>query len=445
MSQGLIWTQALILLTEALLLGAFAVRALVGPFAEGRVTRSALGALALLLPIWLWVQASEMVGSAVGLSGLWLVLSETRVGHMALVRAALWLIVAVSPRRVAGPVAGLAVAAHGLAGHAAASGDIMLLGAAMAHRLVASVWIGGLLPLFLALRNGDAPAVAQRFTRLGLICVAVLGVTALIQAQSQLGGLPGLFGTFYGWAILAKLAGLCLLVSLALRNRLVLTPRLVGQPRAMDRSLLCEIGVGLAVLVTASLLTGLPPGAHAQPDWPFAWRISLSALSDPELRAEVRGGLGLVLLAAVLVAAATYQTRLRWGAVVAAWVAVWFAVPHLSLLTLPAVPTQYWEMPEDADPGEGARVYAETCIGCHKADRRGIDLASDLAAPHFWEHADGELFWSVSHGIRRPDGGLAMPGFAGRLTEMERWAVIAWLHLSNPAPGARVAGHHHTN
>lgn len=444
MTEGLIWTQALVLLAEAFLLGTFAVRLLVGPFAEGRVVRSALCGLGLLLPVWMWLQASALVGSAAGLAELWLVLTQSQVGLMALLRVALWLIVAVSPRWLAGPAAALAVAAHGFSTHAAASGDAGLLAAAIAHRLAASVWIGGLPALFLALRAGEARMVALRFTRLGLICVTMLAVTAWVQAQSLLGGLTGLLGTDYGQAVLGKLALLAVLVMLALRNRLVLTPRLADQPRALDRSIAAEIGIGVVALLTASWLTALPPGAHAQPDWPFAWRVSLSALAEPELRAELRDGVGLVLLAAMLVAGSTFLTRWRLGAVAGACVAVWFAAPHLSLLLLPAVPTQFWQMPEDADPGEGARVYAAHCIACHKADRHGTDLASDLAAPHFWEHADGELYWWVSHGREAPDGRAVMPGFAGRLTEAERWAVIAWLHLRNPAPGERVAGHHHT-
>lgn len=56
---------------------------------------------------------------------------------------------------------------------------------------------------------------------------------------------------------------------------------------------------------------------------------------------------------------------------------------------------------------------------------------ADLTAGHLWEHGDGELAWWLAHGIAAPRGGLAMPGFAGALTEDQRWALIDWMRASN--------------
>jgi hypothetical protein len=46
-------------------------------------------------------------------------------------------------------------------------------------------------------------------------------------------------------------------------------------------------------------------------------------------------------------------------------------------------------------------------------------------------HSDGELFWWLGHGIEAPNGGLAMPGFAGLLSDDERWALIDYIRAHN--------------
>ncbi len=440
---GLLASRWLLLLAEAQIAGALVVHALVGRFALRRVLRPARWAMLVLGPVWLCLQASALVGGLAGPGQIWLVLSQTRVGEVAVTRALLWLFVAIAPRRVATPAAVLAVALHVGAGHAAASGDPVLFAASLAHVASATVWIGGLLPLLLAMRAGDAMVVARRFFWLGLGCVAPLAGTALALGADLAGGAVGLIGTGYGHVILVKVAGLGVLLALAVRNRFALGACLPGSPHALDRSVKIELAIGAAVLAAASLLSTLPPGAHVQANWPLTWRPTLAALAEPELHDEALQGILLAAGAAVLAMFALWRTRLRLPALAAAVILAWLAAPHLDLLAVPAVPTQFWEMPETADPAAGQAVYAAHCISCHKANRQGMGMASNLAAPHFWDHVDGELFWWVTDGIAGPDGQTLMPGFASLLTEDERWAVIAWLHTENPAPGVPVSGHHH--
>jgi hypothetical protein len=40
---------------------------------------------------------------------------------------------------------------------------------------------------------------------------------------------------------------------------------------------------------TAGFLASHAPGTHEQPVWPFAWRLSVSAFYEPELRNENLG------------------------------------------------------------------------------------------------------------------------------------------------------------
>ncbi|MEI9984949.1 MAG: cytochrome c [Aliidongia sp.] len=88
----------------------------------------------------------------------------------------------------------------------------------------------------------------------------------------------------------------------------------------------------------------------------------------------------------------------------------------------------------------GAGLYPTNCAACHGAEGRGDGPEAtglpvppaDLTADHLWGHTDGELFWWLSHGIDAPTGGgLAMPGFADRLSEDQRWALIDYIRAHN--------------
>ena len=157
------------------------------------------------------------------------------------------------------------------------------------HLLAAGAWLGGLLPLFIAVRmlpHEGAANACRSFTPIGLAAVLLLAGTAVVQVVELMGGLPGLFGTSYGHVALVKLALFLVLLSLAALNRLVLTERLASNPSGAARwhmglSILCEMVLGAAVIVTAGLLASLTPGTHEQPVWPFPWRPSMAAFEVP--------------------------------------------------------------------------------------------------------------------------------------------------------------------
>jgi len=78
----------------------------------------------------------------------------------------------------------------------------------------------------------------------------------------------------------------------------------------------------------------------------------------------------------------------------------------------------------------GAGVYAAKCLGCHGPEGRGNGTVlradrfphGDLTAGgRVAAASDGELYWKISTG-RRP-----MPAFASRLSESERWQVVAYV------------------
>jgi putative copper export protein/mono/diheme cytochrome c family protein len=453
----LIVARILVLLAEAGLFGTFCVRALAGREVGGRLLGGLYVLLLIGLPGWLAVQSLSMGGS---LDAVPLVLGQTQVGHLAMLRAGCWLASFALWRWRGTPgailPAALALALHAGAGHAAAEGDLYLLISVMAHVLAGAAWIGGLPALFLALDDPSAPRLVRRYAWFGLVCVLTVATTATLQALALAGGLPGLFGTDYGHALLIKITLLVLLVMLATLHRFVLAPRLPRSLRALRLSVSVEAVLGMGVLVTASVLASLPPGAHSQPDWPFSWRLSFSLMDDPDLRREVVeaaaavGGAVALLLLAVLIRRSRVLATL---AVLAAAAIVWLAIPHFDLLFLPAEPTYFWQSASDGSEASidvGRHAFVQNCVGCHGEGGQGDgpqakQLAippADLTAPHLWDHTDGELYWWIAHGMTDPQDLLVMPGFKPQLDDATIWSLIDFLHANNPnrPPAGRVPG-----
>ena len=356
----------------------------------------------------------------------------------------------------------IALAVQPMLGHAGAlggsAGTTLITSEAM-HLLAAGAWLGGLLPLFIAIGMlpHDAAATACRhFTPVGLSSVLVLAGTAVVQVAELMGGVPGLFGTFYGQVALVKLALFVVLLALAAVNRLALTERLAGPApdvarRAMRVSAAAEAVLGTFVVITAGFLASQTPGSHEQPVWPFAWRPSLSILHVPELRGEVIAALVAVGVAVIIGIIGVIWRKMRWPALALAVIIVALAIPHLDLLFVEAYPTSFFTSPTEFAATaivHGAKVFAANCTTCHGNEGRGDGPAAqslpihpaDLTAEHFWAHSDGELFWYISHGFAAPDGGVAMPGFRGTLSSEARWDLIDYLRAHNAGETMRTTG-----
>jgi putative copper export protein/mono/diheme cytochrome c family protein len=448
--------------------GALCFRLLIGPFALQRVLRPAIALAVLAGFAWLIVQSAALAGSTTPIAALQavgVVLQDTRFGHVLGLRLILLGVVAGlgwrgEPGRrlaLAAVVAAVCVVLQAALGHAAASGDPVLEVSLALHLLAAAAWLGGLLPLWLALRQPGAAVAARNFSLLGLLAVAVIAATALEQAAALFGGFPGLIGTPYGQVGLIKLAIFAVLLVLAAINRLVFTPALERSQiatRRMQGSILVEVGLGLMVVLAASTLASLEPGVHAEPVWPFPLRPSGAALADPDLAWEVVQG-GLMLAAGVALAAlGLVWRRRRWraGAAVAVGAALaGFGLPHLRLLLVPATPTSFYTSPTGFDAigiAHGAALYAQDCAGCHGAEGRGdgplakgMDIPpADLTAGHLWEHSDGELYWWLSHGMESPRGGLAMPGFGATLDDGQIWSLIDDIRAHNAGVAMAATG-----
>jgi putative copper export protein/mono/diheme cytochrome c family protein len=437
------------------LLGALTVRCLVAPFPLRRVTVPSAALAGIAGMTWLALQTLALSGAV---SAFGEVVTGTRFGR----EMALRLVLLVAAAVLAGSgssrfrtgfatiLAGCGVVLQAGYGHAAAAEDPPLMAASALHMLAAGAWLGGLIPLWLALETSEPGTTARRFTPLGAVCVATLAATALIQGVALIGGLPGLFGTDYGNVALLKLTLFLALLIVAALNSLVLVPRFTREAdalRRLRRNVLLEAGLGVAVIAAAATLASLPPGAHEQPEWPFAWRPSLTVLADPDLRREVTEAAAALGLVPVLVLLGV----LRWPAFLAAGVIAWLATPHLGLLLVEAYPTSYFTSPtgfDSATIADGASLYPANCASCHGMGGRGDGpLATtlgvppaDLAAEHLWDHSDGELFWWLTHGMDAVGGGRTMPGFSDTLTAAQRWALIDFIHARNAGIAVAASG-----
>lgn len=98
----------------------------------------------------------------------------------------------------------------------------------------------------------------------------------------------------------------------------------------------------------------------------------------------------------------------------------------------------------------GVKVYAQQCAACHGAKLEGqpnwrTRLANGrLPAPphdesgHSWHHPDYVLFAVTKNGLVPPyapkDYESDMPAFAGKLTDEEIWAALAYIksHWNSP-------------
>ncbi len=160
-------------------------------------------------------------------------------------------------------------AGHGHAWSMRAASGLLLPSAAL-HLLAGAIWLGGLLPLLLAVQAAPPRAgatAARSFSIVGKWCVAAMAVTASLQAWTLVGGLPALIGAAYGWTACLKLSLFGVLLGFACLNRYRLAPSLLGRaPETARRRLVLSIavqsGFGLLLLLAAGTLASLPPGLH---------------------------------------------------------------------------------------------------------------------------------------------------------------------------------------
>jgi copper transport protein len=159
-----------------------------------------------------------------------------------------------------------------LAGHALDAGRSWIEAVAdVAHVAAASLWLGGLVSLALALRVGaDRRETLRRFSNLALASVLVLAGTGVIRALAELDSVSQIWSTGYGRVLVLKTALLGALVAIGWINRYRLVPQnAVG---ALRRSTSLELALFVVLVAAVALLTDLRPGRD---------RVATAAVAAP--------------------------------------------------------------------------------------------------------------------------------------------------------------------
>lgn len=132
------------------------------------------------------------------------------------------------------------------------------------HLVAVSFWIGILFPLGILAKRSDAALTAgklgHQFGQIASVVIPLLLLAGVVLGWQLVGSLTALFSTDYGLSLLAKLAGVGLLLGLGALNKIRIVPRLLEgdgtSGRTLAKSLKVEWVVFVIVLaVTAALTT----------------------------------------------------------------------------------------------------------------------------------------------------------------------------------------------
>ncbi len=256
------------------------------------------GALAIVIAsgaAWLVLLAADIGGVPVAdatAQGLpWTVLTQTAFGDDWMLRfemAALLAVLLLAPRPSPGFASAIDVACAILAaalaaslawaGHAAGTegidGAIHLASDAL-HLVAAGAWLGALWPLAILLNGarqaGDPVSAAmarqatRRFSVLGMISVAAILATGVINTYEILGASAFSLDTDYNRLLLAKIGLFAAMLAFAAVNRQRLTPRLADEcdrgraMRQLQRNSVTEAGLGLLILFIVAVLGRISP------------------------------------------------------------------------------------------------------------------------------------------------------------------------------------------
>jgi putative copper export protein/mono/diheme cytochrome c family protein/peroxiredoxin len=365
----------------------------------------------------------------------------------------------------AGILAALGAGLAAWAGHAVSvdPGSALPVLVNAVHLIGVGAWFGALPALALLLRvasredGADARPFAviatRRFSAWALAVMTLIVVTGVWNTWNEVGGVPALVGTAYGRLVLLKVALLLPVLALAAWNRQSLLPRLggdgatVGRPamRSLAGFVAIEAILGMVLVVVAAVLAVTPPGRHETPLWPFTFRLAPEVTWNfPGVKTQVLIGSQIVLVGVLALVAGCLMRRGRalWlaGAAVLLVAGAQQALPPLAV---DAYPTTYLRSSVPyaaASIARGQELYRTHCASCHGVGGRGdgpaaaglLPRPADLTAPHTNDHTAGDMFWWLTHGMKK-----VMPGFGATLSEDERWDLINFLRALSAGEAAR--------
>lgn len=147
-------------------------------------------------------------------------------------------------------------------GHSANSpANLLSVPADAIHLGAMAFWLGGLLVLLTAtLRQANQDELAvilPTWSRWALLALALVVFTGTIEGLLQLGSLRSLVDSTYGWLLVAKVAGVAVIIVIAAVARR--WARRAGVTVTLRRAILAEVFTAAVVLGVATALTQTPP------------------------------------------------------------------------------------------------------------------------------------------------------------------------------------------
>ena len=162
------------------------------------------------------------------------------------------------------------------------------------HIAAAATWIGGLVQLALVVRD---QRVVPRFSTVALGSVAVIAVTGVIRALTELRAVSQLWTTGYGRLLVVKSGLLLVLLAVGWVNRYRLIPR--GMPSLLRRSVVVELALLTGLVVAVAGLTAARPGRDAVRAVAAAPLAAPPPLPGPEAIVDARQDGSLAVAVAV--------------------------------------------------------------------------------------------------------------------------------------------------
>jgi len=183
---------------------------------------------------------------------------------------ALWAIALARRPRIAFVLAFLALVVSGASGHSAAIHPLWTEPARALHLMAGGAWLGALIYL-LVREKQDADSFARAalsISTIALVSAIVVTITGVVQGLLFLASPRDIFGTAYGSVLLAKVAGLLILIAFGAYHRYRVLPSLVQKERATGRfstTLRSEIAVMIIVVMLGGLLAYVSPPHRSMP------------------------------------------------------------------------------------------------------------------------------------------------------------------------------------
>lgn len=234
--------------TTSLAIGSAGVMLLQGPFASGRSWSAVFDASLIgeVVPTRLGIAALARLAFVVAWGCL--VLTASRAGTI------VW-------RTVAVVSAGVTLISFAVSGHPSAERNpAFLVSIDLVHLVAVSVWVGGLVALWVVRRDDDAGSLASRFSSHATWSMPLVVVTGAVQAFNLAGGISTLFETGYGRLLVVKVAVVAVAIVMGARGRRALRSSGV---EGIARTLKWETCMVALVVVLTSVLVGLSPNTKS--------------------------------------------------------------------------------------------------------------------------------------------------------------------------------------